>query len=377
MKIENPKVTLADEARNGVQEEVRSGFLDWLFQFSVTGDDGELYSLGGSILSMALEKMDLVSINWTKGKGDSVQLPNSIYKLGKYPGMKMQRMIRNPQGTLKIEKRPNSVFVECGEEYKVECFDDNSWHFMIDTLDDEYKADLWHKPQGFPLWYGRDIPSYLTQHSITYGYNWAGEVEGIIWAEGKQVKVKGLGIRERYVAVDSSAAELGGWEDWGFISFNEIHSSFYDMRLGIKDYSIFDLETKKHYTSNGKLKGGDNDITEMKITHEDWVFVRELDGFIPQIYNVRFEVEDGVYEIRAHACNVTTWGVTYKVPDNPVGTITFDKVEGKFTYKDGKVKELTGGRGCLSVRQWHAYPNILPRELFSDEQKTGEKFETL
>ena len=26
MKIENPKVTLADEARNGVQEEVRSGF---------------------------------------------------------------------------------------------------------------------------------------------------------------------------------------------------------------------------------------------------------------------------------------------------------------------------------------------------------------
>lgn len=31
MKIENPKVTLADEARNGVVEEVRSGFLDWLF----------------------------------------------------------------------------------------------------------------------------------------------------------------------------------------------------------------------------------------------------------------------------------------------------------------------------------------------------------
>lgn len=44
MKIENPKVTLQDEARNSVPEAVRSGFLDWLFEFNVTGDDGELYS---------------------------------------------------------------------------------------------------------------------------------------------------------------------------------------------------------------------------------------------------------------------------------------------------------------------------------------------
>lgn len=31
----------------------------------------------------------------------------------------------------------------------------------------------------------------------------------------------------------------------------------------------------------------------------------------------------------------------------------------------------------MSVRQWHAYPNILPRELYSDEEKDGERFETL
>lgn len=63
MKINNPNVTLADEARNGVKEDVRSEFLDWLFQFSVTGDDGELYSVGGSILSLAVEKLDVVSMN--------------------------------------------------------------------------------------------------------------------------------------------------------------------------------------------------------------------------------------------------------------------------------------------------------------------------
>ena len=123
MKIDDPKITLADEARNGVQEEVRSGFLDWLFEFNVTGDDGELYALGGSILSMALEKMDLVTMNFAKGKGSVRQLKNSIYKLAEYPGALMQKFYRNPQGTLKIEKREHSVLVTCGKEYSVECFD--------------------------------------------------------------------------------------------------------------------------------------------------------------------------------------------------------------------------------------------------------------
>lgn len=229
MKINNPKVTLADEARNGVEEEVRSGFLDWLFEFNVEGDDGELYGLGGSILSMNLEKIDLVTMCLCKGKGGVRQLKNSIYKIAEYPGSVMNKFFRNPQGTLQIEKREHSVFVACGSEYSVECFDNGEWHFLLDSGDGEYTADLWHRAYGYPLWYGRETPSLLTQHSITYGYNWAGDVDGVFTYHGKTVKVKGTGQRERYVAVDSFAAELGGWEDWGYITFNEIHSSMYDM----------------------------------------------------------------------------------------------------------------------------------------------------
>ena len=117
MKINNPKVTLADEARTGVKEELRSGFLDWLHQFSVIGDDGELYSLGGSILSMHLEKMDLVSITIAKGKGGSRQLPNSIYKIGEFPGMLHEKMSRNPAGTLKIETREHCCPVKVPDDY--------------------------------------------------------------------------------------------------------------------------------------------------------------------------------------------------------------------------------------------------------------------
>lgn len=366
MKIDNPKVTLADEARCGVKEEVRSGFLDWLTSFSVIGDDGESYTCGGSILSLAVEEVDLVSVGFSKGKGEAKQLPNSIYKLGKYPGDVFHAMIKRPKGTLNIEELSDKVIVTCGKEFKVECFEDNRWHLFIDLAEQEYKAEFWHIPQGFPLWYGRETPSALTQHSITYGYNWAGAVEGWFEHKGHKVNVKGLGIRERYVAVDSSAAELGAWEDWGWVSFNEIHSSLYDMRFGMKDFSVYDLETKKHYPE-GKLT----------IEHEDWAFLRELDGFIPTTYKIKIEVEDGIYEAKARVANASVWGVTFKVPDCPVGTLTFDNVEGKFTFNDGTVKTLTGGRGVISVRQWHAYPNILPRELYSDEVLTGEKFETL
>lgn len=366
MKIDNPQVTMADDARKGVENQSRSGFLDWLFEGNVTGDDGELYSLGGSILSLDREKTDLVTVVLSKGKGTQRQLKNSIYKVAEYPGQMMERFFHNPQGALQIEQREHSVFVSCGEECKVECFDNGSWHFIFDTRDGEYKADLYHRAHGYPLWYGRENPSYLTQHSITYGYNWAGDVDGEFTYQGKTIKVKGTGQRERYVAVDSSAAELGGWEDWGFITFNEIHSSLYDMRLGMKDFAIYDLQTETYYPEG-----------EMSIDHEDWVFLRELDGFIPSRYRIRVKVENGVFEVDAHVCNARTWGVTFKVPDYPVATLVFDDVAGRFISCDGTVRELTGGRGTMSVRQWHAYPNILPRELYSDEERTGEKFDTL
>lgn len=182
-----------------------------------------------------------------------------IYKVTAFPGMKYEKLFRLPKGTLNVEMREHSVMVTCSEHYQVKCFDDHSWHLMVDMGDGTYKADLYHKPEGFPLRYGREKPSLLTQHSVTYGYNWAGMANGTIWLDGRQVKVEGFGIRERYVAVDSSAAELGGW-----------------------------------------------------------AFMRSLDGFIPSKYEIRIEVEGDLYRILAEVSNATTWGVTFKVPDNPV-----------------------------------------------------------
>ena len=141
MKIGNPKVTLADDARIGVKEEVRQGFLDWLMRFDVQGDDGEHYSLGGSILSLAAEKLDLVSLSVDGGEGNIRQLRNSIYKVGDFPGeIVKHHFFRHPQGTLKIEEYCDHIVVTCGPQYRVECYSDNRWHLSVDTCDGEYRA---------------------------------------------------------------------------------------------------------------------------------------------------------------------------------------------------------------------------------------------
>lgn len=62
------------------------------------------------------------------------------------------------------------------------------------------------------------------------------------------------------------------------------------------------------------------------------------------------KVSDGVLDIIARVCNATTWGVTFQCPDYPVGTLIFDEVKGTFTSSDGKVRELSNGRGVLSIR---------------------------
>ena len=134
----------------------------------------------------------------------------------------------------------------------------------------------------------------------------------------------------------------------------------------MKDFALYDLENKQYYPEG-----------ELEISHEDWAFYRELDGFIPLTYKVRMTVAGGQLAIKARVCNATTWGVTYKYPDNPVATLFFDQVEGTFTSQKGEVRHLSNGRMALSIRQWHQYPSILPRELYLDDQQEGEKFETL
>ena len=361
----NYEVTLDDEARGITMDAGSSAFLDWLCSFAAVGDDGRRYWLGCSPLILKLENIDLVNVEFCTEAGEIVQDPRSIYKIAKFPRETYVRHDKFPGGTHNVRQLDDKVVVDIGIMH-IECHKDNTWRYRINDEENGFKADFTHKPLcGGPLWYGREVPSHLTQHSTTYGYNWCGQVEGSITYSGKTVHIRGAGIRERYVATDSSSAEIGGWEDWGWFHFDEAFGSMYDMRLGMKDFAINLVEENKYFPIGG-----------VAIEHHEWAYLPQYGGFIPSVYKIKFEVEDGTLELTAHAATATTWGVTSKVPDNPVATLMWDQVEGSFTYKDGSIKKLTNGFGGMSIRQWRQYPCITPPVSF-DGLEERERFATL
>ena len=355
MIVENPEVTL-DVEGHGFPEDARdAAFLDWLCSVVAYGDDGKQYWFGCSPLSLAAESTDLWHFEISWETGNVVQLPGSVYKIADFPpvGLTVQRVY--PGGTLKIERSNDEVAVSLGD-FHVVCKSDKTWHYTIEDKEKGIKAEFVHTGAGYPTWYGKEKPSALTQHSLAYGYNWSGTVEGTLTIQGRKVAVKGKGIRERYIAVDSSEAEIGGWEDWMWFHFDEVFGSMYEMKLGNKDMSL-NLVDENLYFPAGSFN----------IEHHEWAYLRPLGAFIPTLYKVTMETEAGVLEMVAKVVGATVWGVTGKAPSTPVATLNWDKLEGTFTYKDGRKRTLTNGVGGTSIRQWKPYPNIFAPEIAGTE----------
>lgn len=365
--VSNPEVTLETEGHGIPQDAREAAFLDWLCSFVAYGDDGKTYWFGTAPLILAGENIDMYSfeISWEIGK--VLQMPGSIYKIADFQPVGINTRKILPSGSLKIDKSDTQVVVTLGDGFRVMCKNDKSWHYIIEDKENNVKFEFVHQGSGFPLWYGKEKPSYLTAHSIAYGYNWSGKVEGTLTIEGKKINIKGAGIRERYIAVDSSAAEIGGWEDWMWFHFDEVFGSMYEMKMGMKDMALNLVEEKEYFP-----------VGNFNIEHHDWAFVPALGAFMPMLYKITMEVEAGTLEFTAKAIGATVWGVTGKVPSTPVCTLNWDKPQGTFTYKNGHKKILTNGFGGTSVRQFKAYPDVLTLGLGGkDFISKGTEFSTL
>lgn len=293
MIVNDPEVTLEWDG-HGLPDDAREdAFLDWLCSSVAHGDDGKTYWFGCSPLVLALEKTDLFHYEVCWETGKVAELPGSMFKVADFP--------------------------------------------PVDVT-------------------GQAVYPPLTPHSHAYGYNWSGTVEGVLTIQGRRVPFKGKGIRERYVAVDSSAAEIGGWEDWMWFHFDEAFGSLYEMKLGQKDMSL-NLADEQLY-----LPAGD-----FTIEHHEWAFLRPLGGFIPTRYKVTMETDAGVLEFFAGVVGATVWGVTGKAPSTPVATLNWGQLEGTFTYTDGRKRTLTNGLGGVSIRQWKPYPDVFGAQLGTAE----------
>lgn len=359
MIVSNPEVTLDVEAAGLPEVQAQAGFLDWMLVSVVDGDDGKQYQLGITPMSLKLEKVDLYMLRLSSVQGTVAQLPGSIYKVADFPEAPVGRCIY-PGGTLTIKKSEHEVAVDCGD-FHLTCKDDHTWHYTVEDKKEGIKAEVVHTGVGFPTWYGRpgEKPSVLTTHSITYGYFWTGTVEGTLAIKGKKVKVKGAGVRERYVAIDTSPAEIGGWEDWMWCHFDEVSASMYEFKYGNhKAMSLYLVEEKEYFPE-----------VEFNIEHSEWAYFRQVGIFIPTHYKITAQTDAGVLEFETNVTGGMLAGSTGQAPDAPVAALNWDRLVGTFTYKDGRKRKLTNGLGNTAIRCWKPYPSIILPALLSEMPK--------
>jgi hypothetical protein len=358
--IENPEVTLKEEYALGIPavDGPIHSVSSWAIHTKVDGDDGQTYWID-TILCVGWGA-DARILSVRTGEGEVRQIPDSIYKVVDFPPPRLG-LRPFPRGATAVAKRDDKVVVEM-EGARVEA-DGKTWHYVVEDKDERIKVDWVHTATGFPTWYGKDKPQAFSPHQLAYGFFWPGHVEGVLTIDGREVRIKGKGARERVYMPDACPAESGGWHEWIWFHFDELFGTMDEMKISkFKDGALNLVDEQKYLQFHA-----------FDIEHHDWAFHPDMGVFIPTRYRVTVETDEGVLEFGARIVGAAPWAVTGEVPDFPFALLHWDEVQGTFTYKDGRKRTLTNGRAANIARQWKPYPRMLSPEALGMAPKLLDK----
>lgn len=350
MKVSNPEVTLEEDG-HGFPEEARdTAMIGWNLVTSVHGDDGNQYwfNIGAMSLAQGWGNLDFWQMCLRSEPGRVAQPSGSAHKVTEFPKGLATEWHVHPRGALTVTKTSDQVAVDIDNVHIV-CRPDGTWHYTVEDQAAGISGEWVHTGNGFPMWYGKETPQTYVPHSISYGYIWAGTVEGTLNVRGREVAIRGAGQRERYYAVDACPAEVGAWHDWMWFHFDELSGNLDEMKLSKhKDMALY-LNEEKQYFPTG----------EFQIEHHDWAYNPSTGTFIPSRYHVTVETEAGVLEFTGKAVGSYAASSVGESPDSPTILLDWDRIEGTFTYPDGRTRTLTNGLGGTLIRQWKPYPDML------------------
>ena len=363
MFVENPEVTIDEDAHLLPEDATEHAFMDWGLMSHLRDEDGNDYwiDLGvasfnklGTFGAMPFGKhpMDMWNFGCRTHRGRVYTPPGTIYKVADFDEVTTTSYHPFPGGTLDIVRNDakNEVVVEI-DEFRLVCnLNDHTWHFTCSDSASGIRADLTHYGKGFPMWYGKEAIQVYVDHMRAQGYNWSGRVEGTLTIDGTAIPVRGFGGRERFYCPDQSNVEAGGWCDLLMFHFDELQGNVVEMKLSQhKDLSLFLFDDDQHYA-----------VGSFNIEHDDWAYLAQIASFIPTTYKVTVEVEAGTLEIlgRVCGCKCLTQGDDLQV-DVPNLMLDMDHVEGVFTYDDGRRVELTNGYCNSNVVLWKTFPSTI------------------
>ena len=361
--VSEPEVTFDQEAHWFPEGGEKTGGIEWSISAHLHGDDGKPYWIDCSVLSYpALDLLagvigpsdiTMLNLRTESNRGEVVQSRKTMYKIAKFPNSDPLVFRYYPLGSLEVTRSDDQVTIELGVS-KFTINSDKSWHFTMDDKETGVKVALVHRGDGYPMWYNdqpkdkatNEVLRRFTPNSIGGGYFWPGPVEGTITVDGKTVKVNGAGGRQRYYALNYSQEEVGGWHDWNWFHFDEMHGCVEQMKAS--NYKVMSLYMRDDdaYFPNGGFD----------IEHHDWALHPLLGALIPTRYKVTIDTDAGELVLTGDVVGSRVWAST-KPPDCPFTMLDWENVEGTFTYKDGRTQTLTNGVAGNMIRQWRPYPS--------------------
>lgn len=352
MKVEDPTVTVVEEYGQGVlpPDAAEAAVSSWAIHAQVEDEEGNRYWIDTILVAGWGNDVRILSVR--TGTGNVVQLPDSIHKVVDFSGPNLS-LTPFPRGEITARIEGNQALIEM-EGARIECDEGKTWRYRLADKEKGLAIDWVHTSEGFPTWYGKEKPQAFTAHSVAYGYFWAGYVEGVLTVDGRDIRVKGKGARERVFQHDSSPSEVASWHEWIWFHFDEAFGTMDETKISKnKDGSLYLIDEKEylHYR-------------DFDIEHHDWAYHPELGAFVPTRYKVRVETEAGLLEFTGKVVGSAVWAVTGAVPDFPFALLHWESAEGTFTYKDGRKRTLTNGRAHNITRQWKPYPRTYSPEAF-------------
>ncbi|OQY20835.1 MAG: hypothetical protein B6I35_09915 [Anaerolineaceae bacterium 4572_32.2] len=322
-------------------------FNDWYFTVHFT-HEGKKHlvklaitegSLLGQMTQLTLSR-DPASL---KDEGDAVTLSRSVNDIS----------LTKDEAELLFSQSDDQVKVEmgcltaiCGLEQQ-----------RIISTNETISADLTFKPRGPMLHWKHEAGAVCQVTDVTRvsGSESLSDVQGTLTVNGQEMQVEGRGLFEHVWFSALNFFEIRAM-DWFYGHFDEMY-------LYLCHCESITSESKPFHFETGEMYIIINDdflpAKSLEVEPESWVFLEDFRRFIPSEQSVVVRTDQGTLKLKTRLLNYPLFiqdparleGLTI---DNVPGwsSIFCDvpiTLEGKFTYKDGRVIELTNGVGMNEV----------------------------
>ena len=255
----------------------------------------------------------------------------------------------NESGDIQFSEQPDRFSVEMGD-IKAECREDQR---RVVCTNPKISVDLTFTPRGPVFYWGKEKGALcvVTEETHVAGIESMSNVSGHVIIDGEKINVESSGLFERVWFGKLNFFQIRIM-NWCYANFDELYTYVCHCESADNESRPFHFETGKIYLPKEKQYLF---IKSFEVVPESWVYLEEAKRFIPWEQSLEASTDLGRLNLNiipTHYPQLLQAPIRFEnfVADNIPGwfSIFYDlpvELEGNFTFDDGKVIELRGGKG--------------------------------